>query len=223
MLAPHISEVVKLDLKVYGPSLRLIAAVASLPALGFLRLSFDGSNGTGAVYGEDLMLLGKNCPGLLTLHIIGNGLLTSVDINDATVDEMARGLPKLIALKLHLLGGSLTEKALLSLGHRCPKLERCSITARVDYEGLFNVDYENLFPALRMLKTYQREAVTCPSDPVGIASRLQQAAPRLHCLHYYDDDCTFEDFDEFHEAIREAYGDRCKLIDMRPMIGSESR
>ncbi|MCJ1431510.1 hypothetical protein MMC27_000863 [Xylographa pallens] len=223
MLAPHISDVVKLDLKVYGPSLRLIATVASLPALVFLRLSFDGCNGTGAVRGEDLMLLAKNCPGLFILHIIGNGLLTSVDINDATMDGMARGLPNLIDLKLHLLGGSLTENALLSLGHRCPGLKSCSITARVNYEDLFNIDQENLFPALRILQTYQREPMTCPSDPVGIASRLQQAAPLLDCLHYYDDDCTFENFDEFREAIREAYGDRCKLIDMQPMIGSGSR
>ena len=171
-LVPHLRDVVKLDLKVQGPSLRLIATVASLPALLYLRLSFNGSNGTGMVRSEDLMCLGKNCPRFFLLHILGNDLITSFDLNDATMDKIARDLRNLTSLELHLLGSSLTENTLLSLGHSCPKLRSCSISARVSYEDLFNVDHVNLFPTLQILKNYQREMITCLVDLVGIVLRF---------------------------------------------------
>ena len=222
-LAPHFRDVVKLDLKVQGPSLRLIATVANLTALLFLRLSFNGCTGTGTIRSEDLTLLARNCRGLFFLHILGNDHITSLDLNDTIMDSIALNLPNLSSLELHLLGTSLTEKTLLSLGRRCLELKNCSICARVSYEDLFEVEHRNLFQRLRTLKTYQREEIACPSDPDLVAVRLQRAAPMLECLHHYDDDCTFEEFDGFHKAIREAYGDRYNSIDLQPMSGSGSR
>ncbi|MCJ1393898.1 hypothetical protein MMC18_006774 [Xylographa bjoerkii] len=214
MLAPHIHNVVDLDLCVLGPSLRLMGTVATIPSLSSLRLRFDGCNGTGLVRNEDLMLLAENCSGLCLLHIRGNDLITAVDLTDEIVNGMARCLPKLMDIELHLLGSSLTENALLSFGLNCRRLKSCKMSACVSYEDLLNSGPVNLFPVLETLQTFQREVITSPNDPNGTALRLRQAAPLLRCFHYYDDDSTFRDFDEFQDNIHEAY--MPEVIEIRP-------
>ena len=206
-LAPFLGSVGDLNLRVLGPSSAILRIVASIPTLRSLQVSWQNGYETGTIHGGDLLLLAENCPGLDLLHVRGNNLVVGADINDATIDKLARLLPKLKEIELRLVKTSLTGNALLSLGLHCKGLENCKINARLSYDTFLRVDRSNLFPALHTLQTFQREVITLPSDPVATALRLCQAAPVLRCFDYYDDYYSFEDNPEFHSAILKAYSE----------------
>ncbi|MCJ1390015.1 hypothetical protein MMC18_002873 [Xylographa bjoerkii] len=188
MLVPHLPEVTVLSLSMVGSSHRVLRTIAtSFPDLSYLNLVLRSDD---VIREQDLILLADNSPSLSGLGLFSEEAdsmiranIGSDGITNATINDLARRVPKLRNLSLYLGDAALTEQSLVFLGAHCKMLGTIYISADVDFETLVGDDHRNWFPEL-----HQLDILPPPSDrrryahPDRVARQLREAAPKLRGL-----------------------------------------
>ena len=199
LLLPRLAKIITLEIYLVGPSSRALRVAATAPTLRSFKLTFSSSS---VIRESDLILFAETHNALENLELGSEDqdILSADGITDATIDQMARLLPKLETLEIYVTDATLTEVSLLSLGTFCKRLEACNLYGDFFFEALVSNCQPNLFPALRNLWLIQpvsdRRQYT---DPEDTARRFIQAAPNLRYL-----DFDFENSTEGDIALQDA-------------------
>ena len=217
LLVPHIQHITELKLKLFGPSTDALRIAASMPGLTSLCLDFPLGS---VIQARDLAFLAERCSNLVKLHIpsvesytdrtypVGEGMF------DATIDYIARRLPKLEELLLKVQNTTLTEVALASLAIHCSHLRTIHISADVTIENLVRNGRPNLFPSLDILRILLPESngTNRPSykDMKGLARNFATMAPNLYTFEFRNADPLVDNGDfEFENVV-------CGMLPMNP-------
>ena len=209
LLVPHIQHITKLKLKLFGSSTHTLRIAASMPDLTALCLDFP----LGSVFqARDLEFLAERCSNLVKLHIpsvesytdrtypVGEGIF------DATIDYLARRLPKLEELLLKVQSTTLTEVALASLASHCNQLRTIHIAADISIENLVRNGRPNLFPSLDSLRIFlpESDGTNRPryNDMKGLARNFAMLAPKLYTFEFRNADPLVDNGDfEFENLV----------------------
>ena len=99
LLVPLVQHISQLTLKVRGESTRALRIAAGIPGLVALELEFDSKS---AIRASDLLLIAEQCFNITTIQITANNThhISGDNISDATIDCLARRLPRLEELVL---------------------------------------------------------------------------------------------------------------------------
>ena len=108
-----------------------------------------------------------------------------VGISDATIDSVARRLPKLEELILYFHEITLTEAALVSLARYCKRLRYISISAKVSIPDLLSEERCNIFPALETLQLWEWRERVCDryENEEELARRFLTIVPNIRTLN----------------------------------------
>ncbi|MCJ1248458.1 hypothetical protein MMC30_005676, partial [Trapelia coarctata] len=207
LLLPHLEKIQGLKIDLSGQSSDALKIVADIPHMRFLSFQFGPRS---VVRGEDLIRVAKSTPGLAGLDLPVQPPLditpvqpSAQGVNNATIDEVARLLPKLEMLRLDLSDCSLTEVSLLSLGTHCKELTNYYLSADVSFEQFLQKATPGLFPALEFLEIDLPQSTRRHYQNVDEkARRLMQTAPKLYSFSLGGNSMMNAD-SEFEQAVSE--------------------